>query len=555
MLLSSSQWNSNVIGKTSTWIDVDAHDTAMRVRSEAALQQEIAWAAHLGLSGLLLPPPRELAVNFARCVARALAGLHYLRLLVRLPLVVPRAIDAAPGAPADTGDAAWRAWNQLRVLCDHHKNLYPVLELTPELPSDAAALERWLGEPVQVLILPTSVFLANRHGFPVLPKAHQSFVVRMAAHRVQLVISGPASAASKGGMYAYHEYVRHLLKRNAGNESANDPFDAPYRDVLQAPLQPLQDNLESQTYETFERDPVKYNQYEEAVRKALLVHAPDASRTVVLMVVGAGRGPLVRASFRAAKAANRRLRVYAVEKNPNAVVTLMAQRAASPEWRECVTVVSADMRAWQAPELADILVSELLGSFGDNESSPECLDGAQKFLKPDGISIPSKYVSFAAPITSHRLYNEVRALGTELKHFETPYVVKLHNVKLIAPPQPCFTFVHPTPQPADNERYGTLSFTVEHDALLHGFSGYFDATLFDDVHVSIEPSTHSPDMFSWFPLFFPLRTPIAVTRGAVLTAHFWRRVDAHRMYYEWAVTTPVATTIHNPSGRSYYVGL
>lgn len=30
---------------------------------------------------------------------------------------------------------------------------------------------------------------------------------------------------------------------------------------------------------------------------------------------------------------------------------------------------------------ADILVSELLGSFGDNELSPECLDGAQRFLK------------------------------------------------------------------------------------------------------------------------------------------------------------------------------
>ena len=29
------------------------------------------------------------------------------------------------------------------------------------------------------------------------------------------------------------------------------------------------------------------------------------------------------------------------------------------------------------------MVSELLGSFGDNELSPECLDGAQKFLKGD----------------------------------------------------------------------------------------------------------------------------------------------------------------------------
>jgi hypothetical protein len=53
-----------------------------------------------------------------------------------------------------------------------------------------------------------------------------------------------------------------------------------------------------------------------------------------------------------------------------------------------VTLVSADMRHWEAPEKADIIVSELLGSFGDNELSPECLDGAQRFLREGGISIP-----------------------------------------------------------------------------------------------------------------------------------------------------------------------
>lgn len=50
-------------------------------------------------------------------------------------------------------------------------------------------------------------------------------------------------------------------------------------------------------------------------------------------------------------------------------------------WGEQVEVVSCDMREWVAPEKADIIVSELLGSFGDNELSPECLDGAQRFLK------------------------------------------------------------------------------------------------------------------------------------------------------------------------------
>jgi hypothetical protein len=66
------------------------------------------------------------------------------------------------------------------------------------------------------------------------------------------------------------------------------------------------------------------------------------------------------------------------------------------------------MRHWQAPEKADILVSELLGSFGDNELSPECLDGAQGFLKEDGISIPCSYTSFLQPITTSKLWNDVK---------------------------------------------------------------------------------------------------------------------------------------------------
>jgi hypothetical protein len=57
--------------------------------------------------------------------------------------------------------------------------------------------------------------------------------------------------------------------------------------ALQAPLQPLQDNLELQTYETFEKDVQKYAQYEEAVLQALLDRVPEAeasTRETVLMV-------------------------------------------------------------------------------------------------------------------------------------------------------------------------------------------------------------------------------------------------------------------------------
>ena len=47
------------------------------------------------------------------------------------------------------------------------------------------------------------------------------------------------------------------------------------------------------------------------------------SRTV--MVVGAGRGPLVRALLNAAEKVERKVKVYAVEKNPNAIVTYVVK--------------------------------------------------------------------------------------------------------------------------------------------------------------------------------------------------------------------------------------
>ncbi|KAF5796129.1 putative methyltransferase [Helianthus annuus] len=72
--------------------------------------------------------------------------------------------------------------------------------------------------------------------------------------------------------------------------------------------------------------------YQRAVSKALVDMIPDenASTTTVLMVVGARRGPHVRASLQS-------------------LVKLEG-------WENMVTIISCDMRCWEAPEKADILV-------------------------------------------------------------------------------------------------------------------------------------------------------------------------------------------------------
>jgi hypothetical protein len=148
---------------------------------------------------------------------------------------------------------------------------------------------------------------------------------------------GFSAEAAREGLGAYLLYLGFLISRMPPpTELAR--LEAPYYDYLQAPLQPLADNLESSTYETFEQDPVKYKQYQAAVRQALIERHPANGPVPVVMVLGAGRGPLVDAALYAAVEAGRTIRVFALDKNANAVVTLQNRRLNEPTWAAHVTV-------------------------------------------------------------------------------------------------------------------------------------------------------------------------------------------------------------------------
>uniref|UniRef100_A0A7N0U6W9 Protein arginine N-methyltransferase n=1 Tax=Kalanchoe fedtschenkoi TaxID=63787 RepID=A0A7N0U6W9_KALFE len=574
LVLSPSQWSGHVVGKISSWIDLDSEDEKLRADSEITLKQEIAWASHLSLQACLLPVPKGTKCgNYARCVNQILQSLNNMQLWLRIPLEKADEDDASGGKSEMCGLAdSWELWNSFRCFCEHHSQLSIALEILSSLPSENS-LGRWFGEPVKAAIIHTDSFLTNARGYPCLSKRHQRLVTSFFNYSVQIILSGKRGQSSRHSgtsidqsdglqrhpLKSYLDYVGYLYQK-MDPLSEQERFEIGYRDFLQSPLQPLMDNLEAQTYETFEKDTIKYTQYRTAISKALIDWVPDEKAsllTTVLMVVGAGRGPLVRAALEAADETERKLKVYAVEKNPNAVVTLHSL-VKLEGWQNVVTIISSDMRCWDAPEKADILVSELLGSFGDNELSPECLDGAQRFLKDDGISIPSMYTSFIQPVTASKLYNDVKA-HKDLLHFETAYVVKLHKVARLAPSQPVFTFTHPEFSPGNtNDRSKKLQFEIPTDtgsAIVHGFAGYFDAVLYKDVHLGIEPSMHTPNMFSWFPIFFPLRMPLIIPPGSRLEVHFWRCCSPSKVWYEWCVASPSASPIHNSNGRSYWVGL
>jgi protein arginine N-methyltransferase 5 len=378
-------------------------------------------------------------------------------------------------------------------------------------------------------------------------------------------------------------------------------FGVGYQDYLQAPLQPLTVNLESITYEVFEKDPIKYEWYERAIAKALsdwvALKKPTSSGDgrVVLAVVGAGRGPLVTRAIRASVEAGVDIDVWAVEKNPNAFVHL--QRKNQTTWGGCVSLVQSDMRSWTGPHRVastsrasadpaplvshgriDILVSELLGSFGDNELSPECLDGINHLLNPvHGISIPASYTAHLTPVSAPRLHADITNQSVaNPAATETPYVVMLHAIDYLSTEQPvpmsppgrlntpspqpstqsftsvkaqqqsstptpttiqvpspivktAWAFSHPNPNipppspsslsstilNAHNVRHTRLTFPCRERGLCHGLAGYFETVLYDDVELSTNPVTMETKSPGMIS-WFPIYFPLKVCHPSCL---------------------------------------
>ena len=328
-LLSSARWTKHIVGKVSPWLQLDSPHESIRRRSEAAFRAEIAWAAHLGLQAVMLPPPSSDASNYARLVQWACLATQAMRFYVRVPI----------GSADDEEDGPWACWDRLRTACEQSASLAVALEMGLDLPEAAAELERWCGEPVAMVTVPTATFLTNKKGYPTLSRRHQAAFSRLMRLKPKLVVSGRedglrgmpnevgagtlSAEAAAEGIGAYLQYICFLISK-LPPETDHSRLEAPYYDYLQAPLQPLADDLESSTYETFEQDPVKYKQYQAAVRAALTDCHPPGTAEPVVMVLGAGRGPLVDASLVTAAVPSNPFPVHRLLQHPSLPLASLA---------------------------------------------------------------------------------------------------------------------------------------------------------------------------------------------------------------------------------------
>eukprot|EP00727_Mastigamoeba_balamuthi_P014525 m51a1_g9698 hypothetical protein (355) ;mRNA; r:1374907-1376194 len=209
-------------------------------------------------------------------------------------------------------------------------------------------------------------------------------------------------------------------------------------------LDPLDPPLTLSEYDMLERDRAKYLLYLAALvlatRDIASLRAKSAENrrgTVRYVVCGAGHGRLASLCLEAAAQCSVAAEVHCVDANPQSVDYVSALFAGDPRVvvhppfvlaplpRAAATAASLGPRGMLSSiaGACDVVVSELLGSFGDNEFAAELTRAAcEWFLAPGGVCIPRSWSAHALPVLAASATAFLRAAGRPL---DATYVLSL----------------------------------------------------------------------------------------------------------------------------------
>lgn len=152
----------------------------------------------------------------------------------------------------------WVNWNMIRMTLENNACLHVALELKTNMPNKEQC-ERWFGEPVKALFLPSCYFYdGDRFG---LVRKMQNFIenieYRMLSN-VFYIIKEDSSHPYKT-LKDCSKCLRIICSRLRAKVEKKFNF---FPDCIQYPMQPLKYNLSLYDYEGLEKDHVKYSQYE-----------------------------------------------------------------------------------------------------------------------------------------------------------------------------------------------------------------------------------------------------------------------------------------------------
>ena len=257
---------------------------------------------------------------------------------------------------------------------------------------------------------------------------------------------------------------------------------------------------------------------------------------VICLVLGGGLGRLANFCLDAAVEMKLRTTVHAVDANPIAVKCMREQFCKSVTTNSEVVVhdpfsLYPGMQVNELPpglqDLAgrcDLVVSELLGCFGDDEFLPELtVTMCNLFLKPGGISIPESWESYVAPVQTFHIDT---LLQNAKRSYRSTYTMGLpEDCVFLAEPQlvwkgscydysgsffgllefPLASFVLKTDSRLQKTIPSNLS---QSEFLVHGLIGYFKAFLYKDIFVDTRHTSPLRNSFHWECFYLPLETPV-----------------------------------------------
>ena len=310
-------------------------------------------------------------------------------------------------------------------------------------------------------------------------------------------------------------------------------FPSKNRDPIFPPLTVVE-------YAAMEKDTAKYFLYYAAIRAELdslqkqkLLNSEDTG--ICCMVVGAGRGRLVDFCIDCFSELNLAGSIFVIECN------VLANQFLQERYQnnENVFVLSSlVIRTREELELGldqkiydeqwktlfgkahiDVFVSELLGSFGDNEFLSEilttCID---LFGKKNFVSIPSSYSTYICAIHSSTLqsyFEEHNDSAMYILGIPEDAVMLSNLVKVYE--QSCTTVCE------EIQANITLKMKKKTSAYcVTGLAGYFRANLNSDIIIDTT-LTESRNTFFWETAFFPLPNVTSKTEIEMLSIYFKRK--------------------------------
>ena len=222
----------------------------------------------------------------------------------------------------------------------------------------------------------------------------------------------------------------------------------------------------------------------EAFREAIREQVKEGD---VVVDLGTGTGVLARFAFEAGAS-----KVYGIEFNET--ILEEAKKNLVEFGNKFIPILGNSINV-ELPEKADVVISETIGNFADNENCVLYLkDAKRRFLKKDGVMIPSQIDQVIVPVNAPEADRQISKLDS-LNYFETVIPKTDH----VASPIKVHEFVFDEDEDVEYDR--KTIFHLKKNSVITGFKGWFVAKLSDRVEINTEEVRNDS---SWNHFYIPV---------------------------------------------------